>query len=68
MLKNYELQLRNIVWMNPIFRRVTDKACLTPTSRAVALDRVPSRPYNIVELREFDNVGIVVVGKKGLCF
>lgn len=68
MLKNYELQLRNIVWMNPIFRSVTDKACLVSTSSAVSLDRVSPRPYNIVELREFDDVGIIVVGKKGFRF
>ena len=68
MLQNYELQLRNVVWVNPVFCCVTDKAGLTSTSRAVSFDWVPSRPYNIVEPREFDNVGIVVIGKKWLRF
>lgn len=68
MLKNYELQLRNIVRMNPVFRRVTDKACLASTSRTVSLDGVSPRPYNIIELREFDDIGIVVVGKKRFRF
>jgi hypothetical protein len=68
MLKNNELQFRNVVRMNPVFRRVTDKACLASTGSAVSLDRASSRPYDIIEFRKFDNVGIVVVGKKWLRF
>ena len=68
MLKNDEFQLSNVVWMNPVFCCVTNKVGLAPTSSAVSFDWVTSCPYNIVKLREFDNVGIVVVGEKGLRF
>lgn len=68
MLKNDEFQLRNVVWVNPVFCCVTNKVGLTSTSSTVSFDWVPSCPYNIVELRELDNVGIVVVGEEGLRF
>jgi hypothetical protein len=46
-LQNEKLQLGDIIWMNPVFGRLTNKVALTATSRAVALDRIAPRPYNI---------------------
>lgn len=52
--------------MDPVLCCLTDEVLL-PTSRcAVPLDRVPSGPYIIIKLREFDNESIIIVFKKRL--
>lgn len=60
-LQNKKLQFSDVVWMNPVFSRLTNEITLTTTSRAIALDRVAPRPHNIKQPRKLNNVRIVVV-------
>lgn len=68
MLQYDELQLCNVVWVHPVFRRLPDKVLLAPSSCTVTFDGVPPRSYQIIKLRELYNERIVVVLEERFCF
>lgn len=67
-LEYNEFQFRDVIRVNPILCGLTDKVLLPASGGAVALNWVSSSPHEIVELRELDYKGIIIVAKKRLCF
>ena len=47
--------------MNPILRGLPHKILLTTASRAITFDRVPSGSHKIVEPRQVDDKGVIIV-------
>ena len=66
MLEDNELQLCDIVGVNPVFGSLSDKACLASTSSTITLDWVSSGSDKVVELRQLDDRCIVIFLKNGL--
>ena len=56
-----QLQFRDIIWVHPILCRRAHKVLLSAASRAVPFDRNSLVSNQIVELRQLDDKGIVVV-------
>lgn len=65
-LEDDELQLGDIVGVDPIFCCLSDKAGLGATGGAVTLDRVASGSDEVVELGQLDDGGVVVFLVEGL--
>lgn len=65
-LEDNELELGDVVGMNPVLGGLTHKVLLSTTSRGVTLDGVTTRADQVVELGELDNKSIVVVLEEGL--
>jgi hypothetical protein len=65
-LQDNKLELGNIVRMHPVFCCLTDEILLSSTSRRVSDDRVTTSTDEVVQLRQLDNEGIVVVFEKRL--
>ena len=63
-LKDEKLQLGNVVWMNPVLRGLSYEITLAATSRAITFDGVASRPNDIKQPRELNNIRIVIVLKE----
>lgn len=61
MLKDDEFQLDNVVGVDPIFGGLANEVLLLSTSGRVALDGVTAGTDDVVELRELDNVVVVVI-------
>lgn len=66
MLEDDELQLGDIIRVNPVFGGLSDKAGLGATGGGIALDRVASGSNEIVELGQLDDGSIVVFLVEGL--
>ena len=54
--------------MHPVFRGLPYEVLLTPSSCTVASYGMTPRPYQVVQFRQFDDEGIVVVLEKGFRF
>ena len=54
--------------MHPVFRCLAYEVLLPTTSGTVTLNRVPSRPNYVVDLRQVHNEGIVIIFEEGLSF
>lgn len=68
MLQYDELQLRDVIWVHPVFRCLPDEVLLAPSSCTITFYRISPRSHEVVKLRELDNEGIVVVFEERLCF
>ncbi|KAL1835323.1 hypothetical protein VTK73DRAFT_5773 [Phialemonium thermophilum] len=60
-LEDDQLELGHVVRVHPVLRRLADEAALAAAGGAVALDRVPSRPHEVVQLGELDHGRVVVL-------
>ena len=67
MLQYDELQLCNVIRVHPVFGRLPDEVLLASSGGSVTFDRVSPRSYKIVELRELDNEGVIVVLEERFC-
>jgi hypothetical protein len=47
--------------VHPVLRSIPDEASLGASSRAISFDRVAASSDDIIELRQLDDVGIIVV-------
>ena len=61
MLQNDELQLSNIIGVDPVFGSLSHKVLLRATGGAVALRWVAARTDEVVQTREVNNESIIVV-------
>jgi hypothetical protein len=52
--------------MNPVFRRLTNKILLFPSGRRIPHYWMPSRPHQIIQLRQLQNKRIIIIFKKRL--
>ena len=68
MLQYDKLQLCNIIWVYPVFRRLPDEILLASSSCTVTFNRVSPCSYKVVEPRKLDNEFIVVVFEERFCF
>jgi hypothetical protein len=50
--------------VDPVLGRLPNKVLLGTTGGRVSLDRMAASPHEIVELRELDDEGVVVVLEK----
>lgn len=65
-LHDYQLDLGNIIWMDPVFRCLADETALASTSRTIPLYRIASRSHDIPQFRQLNNIGIVIVFEERL--
>src|ERR1700744_2888557 len=68
MLEDEELQLGDVVLVDPIFCGLTDKVLLRAASGTVSLHRVTSCSNQVVEFGEVNYEGIVIVLEERFCF
>jgi len=66
-LENDKLQFCDVVRVNPVLGGLTHEAGLVPTSSTVTLGRVTSGSHEIIQFRELDDEGVVVVPEEWLC-
>ena len=53
--------------MDPVFRSLPHKILLPASSCAIASNWVPPRAYEVIELGELDDEGIIIVFEEWLC-
>ena len=66
MLEDDELELGDVVWVDPVFCGLADKVLLFASSCRVALDGISTGAHRVIKLGELDNEGVVVVLEEGL--
>lgn len=65
-LENDKFDFRNVVWVNPVFRGISNEITLSSTRSAITLHRVSSCSDYVVQFRELDNVRVIVVFEEWL--
>jgi len=60
-LQDEKLHFSDIVWVHPIFGRLSNEAALASTRSTVTLMWISSRPDNIIQPRQLNNIRIVVI-------
>jgi hypothetical protein len=60
MTHNGQLEGHNVLVVDPVLCRASDKGVLAATGRRVALDRVTTSADEVKELRQLDNEVVVV--------
>ena len=65
-LEDDQLELGDVVRVNPVLGRLADEALLAPTGGTVAPNGVSSTSDEVVQLRQLDHKGIVVLLEEGL--
>ena len=66
-LENDKLQFGDVVRMNPVLGGLTHEVGLVSTSSTVTFGRVTSCSHEIIQFRELDDEGVVVVPEEWLC-
>ena len=61
MFHDSQFEVNEVVGVHPVFSSLTNKSTLAPTSTRISLDRVSSRPNQIIQLRQLYNETIPVV-------
>lgn len=65
MLENVELELDDVVRVNPVLCRLSNERVLRSSGPRVALDGVATRADEVVQLGELDDDGVIVVPVEG---
>lgn len=67
-LEDDKLQLRDIIWVNPVLCCLTNEILLTTAGRAVPFDWISFRPDQIVKFRKLHNKSVIVIVEERLRF
>lgn len=65
MLENVELELDDVVRVDPVLCRLSNERVLRSSGTRVALDGVAARADKVVQLGELDDDGVIVVPVEG---